>query len=280
MRDDLECLISDVQLADGVWLEDDWYALKALDEGSLAIGEPAYHQCNWSYLISDGGESLLWDTGSGRRDIAPLVARHGAAELRAFPSHMHFDHLGGIECFGAVTLADLAVLRAVEQDDGTVIPTEEMYLGACEGLNAPRFAVSRWCKPGEVVTVGRRRMEVLHTPGHSPDSVSLWEGDRARLYAADFIYPGEVYAQTPGASLRDYLRVLDQLLILLPVQVEILCAHGVAQGGISDVPRLGYDDLENLRRAISTVLGTPPHDGELQVNDRMALLYSEASFNS
>jgi glyoxylase-like metal-dependent hydrolase (beta-lactamase superfamily II) len=278
MRENLERPIREVQLADGVWLEDEWYALKAVDAGTLAIGEPAYHQCNWSYLICDAGQGLLWDTGSGRRAIAPVVARHAGADVTAFPSHMHFDHLGGIKDFGPVKLADLAALRALEKG-GEVTPPEEMYLGAYEGLSVPSFAVGQWCKPGEAISVGERQLQVIHTPGHSPDSVSLWEADRAVFYAADFIYPGEVYAQVPGASLHDYLKVLDYLLTLLPVQVEILCAHGVIDGGVSDVPRLGYGDLTSLRRAISSVLGTPPHDGELQVNDRMALLYSAASFS-
>ncbi|MFK7940494.1 MAG: MBL fold metallo-hydrolase [Roseovarius sp.] len=277
MRDALECPISDITPADGVWLEDDWYALRALDNGTLAIGEPAYHQCNWSYLICDAGQGLLWDTGSGRRDIAPVVARHAGADVAAFPSHMHFDHLGGITGFGPVTLADVPMLRALEQN-GHVTPTEEMYLGAYEGLSAPTFAVGQWCAPGQVLSVGARRLEVIHTPGHSPDSVSLYEAEHARLYAADFIYPGEVYAQTPGASLPEYCRVLDMLLQRLPGDVQIVCAHGEILQGVSDMPMLGYGDLADLKRAAETVLGTHPHDGELQVNARMALLYSKASF--
>lgn len=269
--------IGQVTLADGLWLEENWYALKAVDDATLAIGEPAYHQCNWSYLITDAGQSLLWDTGAGRRDITPVVARHGAADVRVFPSHMHFDHLGGIRAFDNVTLADLPLLRACESG-GLVTPTEGLFLGSYEGLQAPSFKVSHWARPGTSLTVGARRFEVLHTPGHSPDSVSLWEADRARFYAADFIYPGEVYAQVPGACLPEYLRVLDLLLDRLPKEVEILCAHGDAPGGMYDMPRLGYGDLSDLRRAIHTVLDTPPHDGELQVNARMALLYSKASF--
>jgi glyoxylase-like metal-dependent hydrolase (beta-lactamase superfamily II) len=97
MRENIELPIDTIQLADGLSWEDGWFATGQLDDGTLAIGEPAYHQRNWSYLIADGDEALLFDTGSGRRPIAPLVARHaGGASVTAFPSHMHFDHLGGI----------------------------------------------------------------------------------------------------------------------------------------------------------------------------------------
>ncbi len=279
MRDELEKPIGDVRLAEGLRLEDDWFAVRALDPGTLAIGEPAYHQCNWSYLISDADESLLWDTGSGRRPIAPLVARHGARDVTAFPSHLHFDHLGGIHDFGPVMLADLPIVRALEKD-GAVTPTDEMFLGAYEDLSIPTFEVGQWVSPGTVLHVGSRRLEVIHTPGHSPDSVSLWEADRLRFYAADFVYRGELYAQTPGASLQAYCDTLTVLLQRLPQEVQIVCAHGRAEHGVHDMPQLDYGDLETLLRAVDTLLDMPAHTGEHQVNDRMALLYSEASFRS
>jgi hydroxyacylglutathione hydrolase len=75
MRENLEVAIETIKLADGITIEEDWFAIRSLDTGTLAIGEPAYHQRNWSYLICDGEAGLLFDTGSGRRSIAPVVAR-------------------------------------------------------------------------------------------------------------------------------------------------------------------------------------------------------------
>ncbi|WP_371225602.1 MBL fold metallo-hydrolase [Roseovarius sp. 2305UL8-3] len=277
--DDLEHAIKDVTLASWLALEDDWYATGLLDPDTRAIGEPAYHQCNWSYLISDGGESLLFDTGSGRRPIAPFVGRHTDGVVTAFPSHMHYDHLGGINDFGPVMLADLPMLRALETE-GWITPPEEMFLGSYENLPAPTFPVGQWSAPGEVIPVGTRRLEMLHTPGHSPESISLWEPARARLYAADFIYPGELYAQVPGASLPDYVRTLLSLLKTLPKDVQIVCAHGHEEKGVYDMPALGYGDLEDVLHTCEALLATAPHTGERRVNDRMELLYSAESFSA
>ena len=274
---DLEQPIDTVMLAEGLRWEDVWFAVGTVDADTLAIGEPAYHQKNWSYLITDGGESLLFDTGSGRRPIAPLVARHTAASTQAFPSHMHFDHLGGVNAFGPVIVADLPMLRAMAPDD-TLTPTEEAYLGHYENLTPPSFPVGHWAGIGDVLQVGLRHLHLLHTPGHSPDSVSLWEPARNRLYAADFVYRGALYAQTPGASLPDYRATLETRLDSLPGDIEILGAHGQTEGGTDDVPRLGYADLSDLHKAVCALLSGEPHDGERTVNPRMRLLYSEASF--
>ena len=278
MRENLEVPVETIRLADGLTLEDYWFATGLLDEGTLAIGEPAYHQRNWSYLISDRDEAVLFDTGSGRRPIAPLVARHAAgAAISAFPSHMHFDHLGNINSFGPVMVADLPMLRACETG-GRLTPTGDMFLGHYEGLPVPTFEVSRWVRPGEVIGVGARRLEVLHTPGHSPDSISLWEPDRDRLYAADFVYRGALYAQTPGASLTQYLATCQQLLETIPQNVEIVCAHGRPVNGVDEVPAVSIADLEELHHVLSRLLKGEPHAGEAPVNERMFLLYSRESF--
>ncbi len=279
MRENIEAAIDTIKLAEGVMLEDNWFGVKALDDATVAIGEPAYHQRNWSYLVSDGEDSLLFDTGSGRRPIAPVVARHGHASVSVFPSHMHFDHLGNINEFGPAIVADLPMLRAI-WTDGALTPPEEMFLGASEAVPAPTFEVGRWVAPGETVRVGSRKLEVMHTPGHSPDSVSLWEVERNRFYAADFIYRGALYAQTPGASLPDYLRICEQLLNDLPEQVEIVCAHGQPENGVDDAPILGYRDLHALRDTVATLLQDKPRTGEVTVNERMYLLFSVESFLS
>ena len=69
-------------------------------------------------------------------------------------------------------------------------------------------------------------LEVLHTPGHSPDSISLFDRQANILFAADFVYPGPLYAQVPGANLADYLTTAEALLPQIYDQTKIFCAHG------------------------------------------------------
>ncbi len=279
MNRKLEVPIGSIKLAEGLAVEDNWFAVQALDDATLAIGEPAYHQENWSYLISDRDESLLFDTGAGRRPIAPLVFRHAKATVQAFPSHMHFDHLGGINQFDSIIVADLEILRNCEQD-GVLTPTTEMHLGHYETVDIPSFRVGHWAAPGETITIGARGLEVLHTPGHSPDSVSLWEPEKNRLYAADFVYRGPLYAQTPGASLKDYLKTCILLLERLPEEVEIVCAHGGTDAdGAHEMPVLGYADLAALADVLDRLLAQgSPREGETRVNDHMSLMHSLECF--
>jgi len=235
-----------LKLADGIRLEGDWYAVQRLDAWTFAIGEPLYHQQNWSYLLLGTERALLFDTGSFCRDISPVIARLAPDALTILPSHMHYDHLGNITRFGRIAVADLPLLRQCVSD-GILTPTEDLFLGNSENNIAPGFRVDQWLPIGCEIDLGGRILSVLHTPGHSADSISLWCEQENRLFAADFIYPGDLYAQVPGASLADYLRTSESLVEIVHQGVEIYCAHGdVAADQAHSAPRLGLEDLADL----------------------------------
>ncbi len=246
----------------GVALEDGWYAVRDLDADTFAIGEPLYEQRNWSYLIRGAERALLFDTGSYYGEIAPVVARRWSGPLVVLPSHMHYDHLGNVGRFDHVALPELPVLRACEArgaPGGRVTPTDALFLGEDEGREPPEFAVAEWLAVGSEIDLGGRVLRLLHTPGHSPDSVSLWEPGRDRLYAADFLYPGQLYAQTPGASLVDYLLAARAVAELIGPATRILGAHGLeGPPDAPPLPELAPADLAALIVRLEAVLAEPP----------------------
>ncbi len=256
--------------------EDGWYQVEALDEATFAIGEPRYEQQNWSYLLVGRERSLLFDTGSYLGDITGVVAPRARGRLTALPSHMHYDHLGNVIRFPEVALPDLPVLRACAAG-GMMTPSEDLFLGHHENRAAPSFPVAEWLPVGGRIDLGGRILRLLHTPGHSPDSVSLWEPGRARLYAADFLYRGRLYTQTPGAVLADYLAAARTVAGLIG-GAAIYGAHGDARPGeAAEPPRLDAGDLAALVARLEAIRADPPAlaAGEVReypVSARMGLI--------
>ena len=230
--------------ARGHWV-DDYFLVESLDDHTFAIGEPRYYQGNYSYLLIGADRALLFDAGSGLRDIRPVVRSLTTLPVTVLPSHLHFDHVGALGRFERTALADNAHLRE-RIVAGELTLTRYEYLGALDRQSPPHFRVDDWWRDGEEVELGGRSVTILHTPGHTPTSVSVWEPRIGRLFVGDFLYPGELYAFLPGASLAAYEKTSRRLLWLLPVDVKLYAAHMQEPPAIPMAPVMAYADLQAL----------------------------------
>lgn len=267
-------------LAKEVRWHDDWFALEDVAPGVIAIGEPRFHQNNWSYLILGTKRALLFDTGPGIRDISKVVRTLTTLPVTAMPSHMHFDHTGGLSAFRSIAIADLPVIREGEKD-GWFTPSEPLYVGWWEGMTWTPVRVNHWLPIGSTIDLGGRQLELLHTPGHSPDSVSLFDRTNDILFAADFVYPGSLYAQIRGADLKSYLETTEALLPQLNDTTTILCAHGKPDATRrNSAPRLAKRDIADLEAALKALRASNQRPEVWPVNDRMKLLLWDQAFAS
>ncbi len=267
-------------LANGVKWLDDWFCVEEVAPGVIAIGEPRFHQINWNYLILGTRRALLFDTGPGVRDISKAVRALTNLPVTAMPSHMHFDHTGCLARFSTIAVADLPILRAGETD-GWFTPADELYVGWWEGMTWEKVRVTHWLAPGTVLDLGGRQLELIHTPGHSPDSISLLDVQGNILFAADFVYPGKLYAQIRGADLKSYLETAEALLPRLREDTTIFCAHGRPDAQrLHRAPRLGRVDVADLAESLRRLRASNQRPASWPVNERMSLLLWEAAFAS
>ena len=267
-------------LAQSVRWFDDWFAIENIAPGIHAIGEPRFHQINWNYLIEGQHTALLFDTGPGVRDISEVVRALTKLPLIALPSHMHFDHTGNLHRFQNIALADLPVLRACMRD-GALHATDDLFLGFFEGMVWRPVEISEWWPIGKRIDLGGRHLDLLHTPGHSPDSVSLFDRDAKILFAADFVYPGPLYAQVPGANLADYLKTAEALLPQINDQTQIFCAHGAPDNnGQHRAPLMSNQDISDLRSTLVDLKESGKTPQETVINARMTLLTNDAAYAS
>ncbi len=267
-------------LADGVRWFDDWFAIEDIAPGIYAIGEPRFHQINWNYLIEGQDTALLFDTGPGVRDISQVVRALTDFPLITLPSHLHFDHTGNLQRFQNIALADLPVLRSCMRD-GLLHASDDLFRGFLEGMVWKPVKISQWLPIGSRIDLGGRQLEVLHTPGHSPDSISLFDREANILFAADFVYPGPLYAQVPGANLADYLTTSVALLTQIDDQTKIFCGHGAPdEKGKHRAPLMGSQDISDLQKSLASLKDSGKTPKETTVNARMTLLANKAAYAS
>lgn len=205
-----------------------WYETVSTNDGITLIHEPwikPFFRCNM-WHVPGRDRDLLFDTGLG---VVPL--RAAVAVLRDKPvvcvaSHTHFDHIGCHHEFTdrRVHAAEAAILA--DPRNAWILAdryaTDAMFDAAPEGWDAASYQVrpapaTAILSGGDVIDLGDRAFEVIHTPGHSPGGIALWEARTATLLSGDIVYDGPLIDDAYHSSLDDYEASLRRL-VRLPVE--------------------------------------------------------------
>jgi glyoxylase-like metal-dependent hydrolase (beta-lactamase superfamily II) len=220
---------------------DGWFDVYQIDQNTYSIQEPHYWQQNIAYVLKGEQRAILIDTGSGTRDISRIAGMVTRKPMTAVASHMHYDHIGSHASFQNVAMIDLRETRDAT-DDNWYSPPLLKSLGPLAG----GFHVTEWWKPGDVIDIGGRNIEVVHIPGHSTDSIALVERATGYAFVGDHVYGGTLYANLPGSDVRAYLESTRKLLNEYP---EIRIVFGAHRDGM-----LKRESLVALESALSAIL--------------------------
>lgn len=232
----------------GRWF-DDYFVVENIDATTFAIGEPRYYQGNYSYLLVGAERAVLFDAGTGNRNIVAVVRSLTSLPVTVFPSHLHFDHVGALNRFERTALLDLEPLKMRIRDRYLVLQRYE-FMGFADSRPEPGFAVDEWWPPGGTIDLGDRQLRVLSTPGHTATSAALYDPVRHQLFAGDFIYPSTLYVFLPGASRRAYLATTRRLLAILDPETRIYAAHMADDPPVVAAPVLALEDLRALEKVL------------------------------
>ena len=128
-----------------------------------------------------------------------------------------------------------------------------MVLDRCdppEGFDVSQYKMfqgvpTRVLRGGEVLDLGGRRVEALHTPGHSPGHLCFWEADRGELYTGDLIYLDTLFAYYPSTDPDAYLASLERVAAL-PARRVFPAHHSLEVP--PELPARMRDALRQLKR--------------------------------
>ncbi len=249
------------------WVED-YFAVESIGAKTIAIGEPRYWQKNVSYLILGNDRALLFDSGPGVRNIKEVVEKLTKLPVLVVASHLHYDHVGNHDKFTHIMMLDQPKLRQQIDPDGYFKFEDLQHLGRAERVKPPHFKVERWLKAGEGIDLGGRTLQVLGTPGHTEESIMLYDPQSHQLFTGDFLYAGTLLPEHMGS----YLKTTEQLLSFLPRDIILLGAHAVISDPWS-VPQLGYQNLVDLEKTLEEIhRGSGLLPGVVKVDSQISIM--------
>jgi glyoxylase-like metal-dependent hydrolase (beta-lactamase superfamily II) len=122
------------------------------------------------------------------------------------------------------------------------------------------WKITKYIHDGEKIELGGRNIEVIATPGHTPDAISLFDRANGLLFTGDTYYPAPVWLFRPETDLHAYAASIRRLAALAPEVNLVLGAHNVPVAPASVLPRLvaAFDAVR-----AGKVAGTPAPGGKV-----------------
>jgi glyoxylase-like metal-dependent hydrolase (beta-lactamase superfamily II) len=187
----------------------------------LVVG-PLQTNC---YVVGDAAtrEALVIDPGGDADRILATLERLGLKAKLIVNTHGHFDH---IMANGALIKATGAPL-AIHADDKDMLSNPLKGFAFLAGKMRPSPAASVFLEEGSRLTVGPHEFQVLHTPGHSAGSISLWCTAQKVVFCGDVLFTmGIGRTDFPGGSHRTLLQSIREKLFALPDDTVVCSGHG------------------------------------------------------
>lgn len=184
----------------------------------LVVG-PLESNC---YIIADEitKETLVIDPGDEPDRILELINENGFKVKYIFCTHAHLDHIGAVPDIKEATGAKIVI----HQDEHVI------YKGAREQAATWGYELDLLPEPDifisdeNKVEIGDLKLEVIHTPGHSPGGICLY--GEGILVTGDTLFAGSVGRTDFYGGDIEKLKKSFQRLMSLPDKVKILPGHG------------------------------------------------------
>ncbi|TPK33890.1 MBL fold metallo-hydrolase [Mesorhizobium sp. B2-5-4] len=172
---------------------------------------------------------LLVDTGMGICPLAPQIRTPEGKPLLVVATHIHLDHVGSLHEFPLRAGPRMSAAQFESMDEAATYAYMFRDIeGAVSKLPAPGWKsadyviapapLTRTLDEGDVVDLGDRRFRVLHLPGHSPDSIALFDEADGLFFSGDAIYDDTLIDDLPDSDREAYRDTMRRLLDL-PVRV-------------------------------------------------------------
>src|SRR5689334_15371204 len=181
-------------------------------------------QCNCSIFGDEtSGEAIVVDPGDDIANITACLDRHRLRVKAIVITHAHIDHIGGAAKLKALTGAPVYM----NQNDA------QLYSGLDEqaawlGVRPPsRTEIDSDAPDGARLHLGGSEFQILHTPGHTQGSISIWIPAENKLIAGDTLFRDSIgRTDLPGGNSRQILQSIHDKLLALPDTAIVIPGHG------------------------------------------------------
>ncbi len=177
------------------------------------------------YIIGDEEtkEAVVIDPGGDEAEILDVLDHHGLNLKLIIDTHGHFDHVDANQPLKEATGAQIAIHKL----DATMLskPSSEAMFFTGNRLRLSEADIL--LQEDDVLTFGKYRLKVLHTPGHTPGGISLVMEDHPYVYVGDLLFAGSIgRTDFPGGSFEALISAVRTKIFPLGDNYIVYPGHG------------------------------------------------------
>lgn len=205
----------------------DWFTIEHIDSNTHIISEYRHWEENHSYLLNGAECSLLIDTGLGIVNIHDEVMRLTDKPIIAIATHIHWDHIGGHKYFPNFYAHSNELNWLNDEFPLSLDQIKSYVVERCElpnEFNIDEYEFfqgnpTRILNDNDTIDLGGRIIRIIHTLGHSPGHMCLYEEDKGYLFTGDLVYKDRLLAYYPSTDPAAYLDSIEKVAALSPNKI-------------------------------------------------------------
>jgi glyoxylase-like metal-dependent hydrolase (beta-lactamase superfamily II) len=232
-----------------------WFATREHQAGVWLVAAPPHVNC---FLVTGRDRAVLVDTGLGIGEMHREVAALTDLDVVVVNTHYHWDHVGGNDGFADIAIHELGAEKLRRGPNpgtleryatyaqrmlarfGEFRTTDEEFFGFLAEETTPRplpadLDLATWTiaptiptrllRDGDELDLGGRTLRVVHTPGHTPDSICLFDERNGLLFGGDTYNTGPIYAHLPDSDVSAFARSTERVAELADAVAFVYVAH-------------------------------------------------------
>ena len=174
------------------------------------------------YIIQSDSTALVIDPGDEPGRILRFLSDIAVKPSRIIATHTHFDHVLGVEAIRN----ELKIPFLIHRDDLSMLESMQSRVRQFMGFRVPPPPkVDQFLTDGESIALGQDTVKVIHTPGHSPGSISL--AGRGYVLTGDALFNQSIgRTDLPGGDLGTLIRSITDRLFRLDDDTIVYPGHG------------------------------------------------------
>lgn len=187
-----------------------------------------------SYILrcQDTDEAVVVDPGGESEEIIKFLTDENLKFKYIVLTHAHGDHIGGV--IDLKEKYDVPVL--IHEGDEELLNDSEKNLSTHIPMKEIAFKSDKNLKDGDIITFGNVKLQVIHTPGHSPGCICLKSGND--ILTGDTLFKGSIGRTDLYGSSDEIVNSINQKLMIYDDSVNIHPGHGAES-------TIGYEKANN-----------------------------------